>query len=570
MPLSLPHAEPDSAAVFPLANGSTASLAESAGATIERCLGLGLNIVDARTGELLYAATDQPLMRERAVASLRRDSLRRRQPLVVESSSGLLLVAMPWPHAQETRLMAIGVFLHRPPTCRADLECMAAELALDVDQAARWADGQAPQSSRAMARLVRLFHDRLTAESRADELETEVEKLSDHLASTFEEITLIYRLTRNLSISRSREELARLAVEWLADIVPARSIAIQLVGRRPTDQLSRDDGAPSPWITACDRVLDNAGFTRLIEYLRLDPHSEPLVINNAEERHADWPFPGIHELVICPIGSNGHHSGWMAAFNHRQRDAFGSAAEFGSAEVDVLCSVSAILGIHGGNTELYRQQNELLSGIVRALTSAIDAKDPYTRGHSDRVARVAVRLAQELGCAPDVIETIYLSGLLHDVGKIGIDDNVLRKPGRLTKAEFEHIKTHARIGHNILADLKQLDQVRPVVLHHHESWDGTGYPDGLKSESIPWLARIVAVADAFDAMGSDRPYRRGMAAEELNEVIRAGAGRQWDPRVVEAFFRARADIEAIGPSAGACGEPESPESPRLTGRPVGC
>jgi HD-GYP domain-containing protein (c-di-GMP phosphodiesterase class II) len=333
-----------------------------------------------------------------------------------------------------------------------------------------------------------------------------------------------------------------------------------LVGPRETDPAPGGDASRAEVIAADGLALDNAEFTRLIEYLRLGPSSGPLVVNNARQRDAAWPFPEVREFVICPIGSDGHHGGWMAAFNHRHGDAFGSAAEFGSAEVDLLCSVSAILGIHGGNTELYRNQNELLSGIVRALTSAIDAKDPYTCGHSDRVARVAVRLAQELGCPADVVETIYLSGLLHDVGKIGIDDNVLRKPGRLTEAEFEHIKTHARIGHNILVDIKQLGQVLPVVLHHHESWDGRGYPDGLGGETIPWLARIVAVADAFDAMGSDRPYRRGMAAEKLDEVLRKGAGQQWDPQVIDAYFRARADIGEIGRSS--C-EPRAPESPDL-------
>jgi len=204
-----------------------------------------------------------------------------------------------------------------------------------------------------------------------------------------------------------------------------------------------------------------------------------------------------------------------------------------------------ILGIHSGNIDLYRQQSELLTGIVRALTSAIDAKDPYTCGHSDRVARVAVRLAQELGCDPKSLNTIYLSGLLHDIGKIGVNDAVLRKPGKLTVAEYEHIKTHVQIGHRILFDLRKLDDVLPVVLHHHESWDGQGYPQQLPADKIPLAARIVAVADAFDAMGSDRPYRKGLPEEKIDEILRAGAGKQWDPEVIEAFFRARDDLHDV-------------------------
>ena len=149
-------------------------------------------------------------------------------------------------------------------------------------------------------------------------------------------------------------------------------------------------------------------------------------------------------MIIVPLAEGENCFGWLAAFNHARGE------EFGTVEASLLSSVGAILGIHCGNTELYRQQREFLAGVVRALTSAIDAKDPYTCGHSDRVARVAVRLAEELGCDRKQVDTIYLSGLLHDVGKIGIDDNVLRKPGKLTEAEYEHIKTHAEIGYKIL------------------------------------------------------------------------------------------------------------------------
>lgn len=156
-----------------------------------------------------------------------------------------------------------------------------------------------------------------------------------------------------------------------------------------------------------------------------------------------------------------------------------------------------------------------------------------------------MRLAQELGCDKETLHTIYLSGLLHDIGKIGIDDQVLRKAGKLTEAEYEHIKLHPELGYKILRDMKQLDPVLPAVLHHHEAWDGSGYPHKLQGEEIPFLARIVAVADSFDAMSSDRPYRKGMPFSKLEQIMQEGAGKQWDESVIAAFMAAREDIYEI-------------------------
>jgi HD-GYP domain-containing protein (c-di-GMP phosphodiesterase class II) len=164
------------------------------------------------------------------------------------------------------------------------------------------------------------------------------------------------------------------------------------------------------------------------------------------------------------------------------------------------------------------------------------------------VARLSVCLARRMGCASEELDTIYLSGLLHDIGKIGIDDNVLRKPGALTEAELEHIKTHPQLGFNILHGVKQLDKVLPVVLHHHEAWDGGGYPAGLKGEECPRLARIVAVADSIDAMSSDRPYRKGIPDEKLDKILHEGAARQWDAQVINAVFQVRDEIRNIGQS----------------------
>jgi HD-GYP domain-containing protein (c-di-GMP phosphodiesterase class II) len=200
---------------------------------------------------------------------------------------------------------------------------------------------------------------------------------------------------------------------------------------------------------------------------------------------------------------------------------------------------------HTRNRDLYQQHEELLLGFVRSLVSSLDAKDPYTRGHSERVALAARRLGRQLNLSEEDLRQIYLSGLLHDIGKIGVDDRILRKPDQLTPEEFEQVKKHPAIGHQILVGLKNLQPVIPGVRHHHEAWNGCGYPDGLKGEEIPLMARILAVADSYDAMGSDRPCRQGMPLDVLEGIFRRGSAIQWDPAVIQAYFSARDEIRTI-------------------------
>jgi putative nucleotidyltransferase with HDIG domain len=358
-----------------------------------------------------------------------------------------------------------------------------------------------------------------------------------HLSSSYEEISLLYRLTQNLRLSSTNQELGALALEWLAEVVPAEALAIQWTRKSSADGETEQDGYSLQTHGLCP--LDSQAVSRLIEYVAAEAGGRPLILNRPADSDPGWPWPSIQQLVVVPLCEGDKCFGWMLAINHTQQ------GEFGTVEASLLNSVAAILGIHSGNAELYEDQRKLFSGMVHALTSAIDAKDQYTCGHSDRVARVSARLAQQMGCDAKQVETIYLSGLLHDVGKIGIKDEVLRKPGKLTPEEFEHIKSHTEIGYKILADIKELAEVLPVVLHHHEQWDGGGYPRGLAGTTIPFLARIVAVADAFDAMGSDRPYRKGMSEEKVDAILKGGAGQQWDAAVVQAFFEARDEIREI-------------------------
>jgi HD-GYP domain-containing protein (c-di-GMP phosphodiesterase class II) len=183
------------------------------------------------------------------------------------------------------------------------------------------------------------------------------------------------------------------------------------------------------------------------------------------------------------------------------------------------------------------ENKELFLGTVRALAQAIDAKDPYTRGHSVRVNRYSVLIARQMGLGEDMIADIHVASLMHDVGKIGINDRILQKPGKLTPDEFEVMKTHTVLGAQIMKPIRQMERIIPGMRSHHEKWTGGGYPDGLQGDEIPEMARVIAVADAFDAMTTHRPYQRAMTFPEALELLNKLKRVAFDERVIEAFNR---------------------------------
>ncbi len=212
-------------------------------------------------------------------------------------------------------------------------------------------------------------------------------------------------------------------------------------------------------------------------------------------------------------------------------------------EVGVLADAFNHMGeeIQKAIEEVRRQANankELFLGSIRMLANAIDEKDPYTRGHSERVAFYSAVLAKHMGMSAEEIEKVHLSGLIHDVGKIGIEDKILRKASALTDDEYEIMKQHPRKGEHILDAVPMLKQMAGAGLMHHENVDGSGYPDGLKAEQIPLLGRIVSVADAFDAMTTDRPYSKAMTFEAALARLRFLAGKKFDSVCVDAMERA--------------------------------
>jgi HD-GYP domain-containing protein (c-di-GMP phosphodiesterase class II) len=187
---------------------------------------------------------------------------------------------------------------------------------------------------------------------------------------------------------------------------------------------------------------------------------------------------------------------------------------------------------------LYAEANELFIDTIKAITTAIDAKDPYTHGHSQRVSDFSVAIAKELNLPPKVIHHIRIGGLLHDVGKIGIPDAILTKPGRLTDDEFKKMKEHPLIGANIMKQVRMLQAELPALAEHHERLDGRGYPFGLRDGQISLVGRVVAVADIFDALTSDRPYRAALSIEDALEILNENRDAHLDGECVDALIQA--------------------------------
>lgn len=508
----------------------------SLASSLRNACGSDFAVLDVESGQIVLGMPQTLGGDWLGCLELCREVAKRGQVEVIADESPMILLAVPFVEPKQRSLVAIGPVLTSSVTKVEELASATAALGLNLESTFNWAQGREPWSVKQLLTVSALAARNTGNDLRVGQLTEEVGQVTSHLLATYEEISLLYRLTQNLKISRSSTDLACMALEWLSAVVPAEGFAVRL---KPEGESNIGAHCKSTLLSYGDWPVEEAEFEDFVECLGREAMHVPIVLNRRVTSKPSWTFPLVREVISVPLTEGGKTFGWLLAVNHDED------GEFGTVEASLLGSVGAILGIHGSNIDLYRQQAEFLACVVRALTSAIDAKDPYTCGHSDRVARVSVRLAEQLGCDAKTQNTIYLSGLLHDIGKIGIDDNVLRKPGKLTEAEYEHIKLHPELGYKILRDLKQLDQVLPVVLHHHESWDGTGYPHNLAGEEIPFLARIVAVADSFDAMSSDRPYRKGMPYERLEEILRNGAGHQWDPEVVKAFLDSKEEILEI-------------------------
>ncbi|HEV2293489.1 MAG TPA: HD domain-containing phosphohydrolase [Tepidisphaeraceae bacterium] len=377
-------------------------------------------------------------------------------------------------------------------------------------------------------RQARLLHGMIRDQMRLASLEQELDSLSGQLANTYEELSLIYQISGGMKINRRAGDFFKGTCVDVMGVMNVRGMGVSLAGGvHQTEPVLYGSLSLPPG--KVHRLASE--LTRL-----LSEKKSPLLINDLHrDKYFLWLAEYAKQLIAVPLMRQDQVLGVLFGIDKT------TGGEFDSVDSKLLSSIANESAIYLENANLFEDVHGLMMGLLHSLTSAVDAKDAYTCGHSERVALLSRHLAQQARLSEYEVERVYMAGLLHDVGKIGVPEVVLQKTGRLTPEEFEQIKKHPEIGARILQDIKQIRDIIPGVLHHHERYDGKGYPGGLAGEDIPLMGRIICLADSFDAMTSSRTYRKALPLEVALAEMRRCSGTHFDPRMSEAFLQISCD-----------------------------
>lgn len=376
--------------------------------------------------------------------------------------------------------------------------------------------------------------------------EDELSQMTSHLSQIYEELMLLYDLGGEITTTLDVGDLADRAHERLLELLNANRAVIVLAGGEE-DRSTESHLVGSHTCPLTIRPLIGWATRRAMT------EDRSLIINDLESVKAP-PAPAVASLLSAPLRARGTIIGAVHVLDKYD------AAGFTTEDQLLLETIAAQIGVVMENARLFhreqRHAQDLSAALdeleftydntLAALSGALDLRDNETEGHARRVTQYSVRIAREMGFAGTDLVNIERGALMHDLGKIGVPDSILLKPSKLTDEEWEVMKTHPQLGYQMIRNISFLADAAPVVLHHHERYDGEGYPGRLRGEDIPVGARIFAVADTFDAMTSDRPYRKALPFEVAREELRNCAGSQFDPEVVAAFCKVtEAEWQAI-------------------------
>jgi response regulator RpfG family c-di-GMP phosphodiesterase len=392
----------------------------------------------------------------------------------------------------------------------------------------------------------------------------DIARLNEELSSRVADLKILNTILQKVDWVTSSSDIFDLIVRLSADITNCDEVHFHVVDQtlgRPVSIASfyrEPESNWSPGLSAptcperADRCHAQAGTGRQAYQACSDRKSNsfvvealgkkisegiPLLVDGSHDKTLS--DANIRSLVAIPFKIRKKLFGMLVAIARNGpvcRPGTGRSMPFTEKDLYYLNFLAERATFVIENVALYENIYENLFATLYAFVEAIEARDPYTKQHSSRVTELAMSIGREMGCSDEQVDLLNFSGHLHDIGKLGIPDSILLKPSSLTEQEYEAIKKHPIIGANIVGHLGLLTAEQKIILHHHERWDGKGYPDGLKGDSIPFLSRILAVADVHDAMASDRAYRKRLADEVVLETIRECAGTQFDGGVVEAFL----------------------------------
>jgi len=352
----------------------------------------------------------------------------------------------------------------------------------------------------------------------------ETDSLSNELSIRYEELSLLYEIAEKLPLQTHPGAVIDFLIDHTWTVIEARCIFWTGENSSPDKLFWPKDHEPD------ERLRGPAERASIPMAHRTAQQLQPLAVNNLCDDEDLIPFADDFGSVLAvPVAIGDDYYGTLCVFNPPGSEVRSDAAML---MMSLARKAAAVIR----NAKLYNQLNTLFLNTVKTLVFVIEGKDAYTRGHSERVKTFSLMLAERLELSPEARNRLNWSALLHDIGKVKIPEAILKKPGRLTDAEWLVIKKHPTYGVELLRPIEQLADSLPDIEHHHERLDGGGYPNGLKGEDIPLGARIIAVADTFDALTSDRCYRPRFAPEQALEILREVAGTQLDADIVNALL----------------------------------
>lgn len=379
---------------------------------------------------------------------------------------------------------------------------------------------------------------------KTDELNLELKKLYDDLKIANEDLTEAYKHEKRLAEELNMityvgsaitstldiDELFKLITRTAVEIMSAEVCTLRLLDKENQELVLKSVyGLSESYIFKGNVKIGKSIVGRVVK------NKVPFVVLNLQE-NSRYEYPelaeksGLKSLLSIPLTIKDEVLGALSVYTKEER-------HFGEVDIKVLSAFTSQVAVAIENARLFTSIKEMYFSTVKAFATALSARDLYTHGHSEAVAKYAKAIAEEINLTEKEIELVEFGAILHDIGKIGIEDKILNKPASLSTEEYEKVKRHPVIASEILGPLNWFSELLPIITHHHEHFDGGGYPAGLSRDGIPLLARILLVVDAFEAMTSDRPYRKALTYEQAIAELQKNTGTQFDPKIVEAFLR---------------------------------